>query len=418
MLNKALSGTYPAGSTFKTMVALAALEKGISPKVVHVCNKTWSFGGHTFHCDERHGRLDMHMAIARSCDVYFYETALAVGPDRIAATARKFGINQIFDIGIPGQHRGILPDTEWKRKTFASNPANQKWFAGETPSFGIGQGYLAVNPLQLCVMCARLANGERAVSPRLIKSVGGKERPAGSAAPGLPFDPAHIAFIRDAMAAAVEAGTARAAQLGLGPIKVAGKTGTAQARAFKEGQSHDTRHVAWALKEHGWFIAFAPADAPRYAMSVLVEHGGFGASAAIPKAREIMRTLLLKDPEIVRRMQAHARTPAEAHPANLLRDRARREKYRLDYRGELMADEAAGVDPLDPSRIVGGQQALTVLAEALADLPELTRKIFICHRLESISRGDIASAFRLSESAVDRRLAKAVAFLIARVRDA
>jgi len=315
LLNKALSGTYPAGSTFKTMVALAALEKGISPKIVHTCNKAWSFGGHTFHCDERHGPLDMRMAIARSCDVYFYETALAVGPDRIAATARKFGINALFDIDISGQHRGILPDTEWKRKTFAGTPANQKWFPGETPSFGIGQGYLAVNPLQLCVMCARLANGERAINPRLVKSVDGKERPAGSAAPALPVDPAHVAFIRDAMAAAVEVGTARAAQLGLGPIKVAGKTGTAQARAFKEGQSHDTRHVAWALKEHGWFIAFAPADAPRYAMSVLVEHGGFGASAAVPKAREIMRTLLLKDPDVVRRMQAHPSPPAASAPA-------------------------------------------------------------------------------------------------------
>ena len=177
----------------------------------------------------------MRMAIARSCDIYFYETALAVGPDAIAATARKFGINQLFDIGIPGQHRGILPDTEWKRKTFANNPANQKWFAGETPSFGIGQGYLAVNPLQLCVMCARLANGEQAVNPRLIKSIGGKERPAGSDGAGAAVRPrAHRLHPRRHGRRGRPAAPRPAPRSsGLGPIKMAGKTGTAQAHAFK-----------------------------------------------------------------------------------------------------------------------------------------------------------------------------------------
>jgi penicillin-binding protein 2 len=313
LLNKALSGTYPAGSTFKTMVALAALEKGISPDIVRVCNKAWTFGGHTFHCDERHGPLDLRMAIAKSCDVYFYETALAVGPDAIAATARKFGINQIFDLGIPGQHRGILPDTNWKRTAFR-NPAQQTWFPGDTPSFGIGQGYLAVNPLQLCVMCARLANGGRAVAPRLIRSTAGRTSNEGAQdsaqdralAPAIDVDAAHLAFVREAMAAVVEEGTGRAAQLGLGPIVMAGKTGTAQVRAFREGQSHDTTHAAWADKEHAWFIAFAPADAPRYALSVLVEHAGFARTSSVPKAREIMRTLLLKDPEITSRLQPGA----------------------------------------------------------------------------------------------------------------
>jgi penicillin-binding protein 2 len=312
LLNKALSGTYPAGSTFKTMVALTALEHGISPKTTHTCNKAWSYGGHTWHCDQRHGTLDMKGAIAKSCDVYFYETALALGPDPIAATARRFGLGQLFDIGIPGQHRGVVPDREWKRKAFAHSPANQKWFPGDTPSFGIGQGYLAVNPLQLCTMCARLANGQKAINPRLIKSVAGREVPPGADPGGLPFDPAHIAFIRESMAAVVEWGTAKVAQLGLGPVKMAGKTGTAQVRAFKEGESHDTRHVAWDHKEHAWFIAFAPADEPRYAMSVLVEHGGFGASAAAPKVREIMRTALLKDPDIVRRLQQGAALPGAA----------------------------------------------------------------------------------------------------------
>lgn len=314
LLNKALNGTYPAGSTFKTMVALAALEKGISPHITHTCNGVFQFGNHTFKCDSHHGTLDMHGAIVTSCDVFFYNTALAVGPDLIAATARKFGINQVFEIGIGGQKRGTLPDQEWKRKTFANNPANQKWFPGETPSFGIGQGYLAVNPLQLCVMCARLA-GEKAINPRLIRSIGAKETPVASAPDGLPFKPENIAFVRRAMADVVNSGTAAAtAHLGLGPVKMAGKTGTAQARAFKVGESHDTRNAAWKNKEHGWFIAFAPADEPRYAISVLVEHGGFGSTSAAPKAREIMRTVLLKDPEILKRIQQSGAAIEKALP--------------------------------------------------------------------------------------------------------
>lgn len=304
LLNKALSGTYPAGSTFKTMVALTALEHGISPHLTHTCNGVFPFGNHVFKCDKHHGTLDMHGAIVTSCDVFFYQTALAVGPDALAATARKFGINQIFDIGIPGQHKGILPDQEWKRKTFVHNPANQKWFPGETPSFGIGQGYLAVNPLQLCVMASRLANGERAINPRLIKRVGDKETPAGDEAPELPFDKGHLAFIRQAMADVVTSGTAASTgKLGLGPITMAGKTGTAQSHTYTSGHGAHGAQGAWALRDHGWFIAFAPADAPRYAMAVLVEHGGFGGDAAAPKAREIMRTILLKDPEIVARIQ-------------------------------------------------------------------------------------------------------------------
>jgi penicillin-binding protein 2 len=305
LLNKALSGTYPAGSTFKTMVALTALARGISPSVTHTCNGVFPFGNHVFKCDKHHGTLDMHGAIVTSCDVFFYNTALAVGPDAIAATARKFGINQLFDLGIPGQHKGILPDQEWKRKTFVHNPANQKWFPGETPSFGIGQGYLAVNPLQLCVMASRLANGDKMINPRLIKSIGGVERPRGSDAPDLPFDRGHLAFIQKAMADVVTSGTAASTgKLGLGSVAMAGKTGTAQSHSYTSGHGAHGAQGAWALRDHGWFIAFAPADAPRYAMSVLVEHGGFGGEAAAPKAREIMRTVLLKDPEVLKRIQS------------------------------------------------------------------------------------------------------------------
>ncbi|MDB5463058.1 MAG: mrdA [Phenylobacterium sp.] len=304
LFNKALTSTYPPGSTFKTMVALAALENGYDPKTVHVCNKVWFWGGRPWHCDQVHGAQDLHSAIATSCDIYFYQCALAVGPDKIAKVARGFGLGEIFDIGIPGQKKGLVPDTAYKRRTFPKDPV---WHPGETPSMGIGQGYTHLNPLQLCVQAARLANGRKALHPRLIRSIGGVAQPSGAAFGDLPFNPEHIDFVRNGMAAVTGAagehiakatGAGAAADLGLGPIKMAGKTGTAQSRGYSGGTGAHGAVGEWALRDHAWFICYAPYDEPRYAMSVLVEHGGFGAGAAAPRAREIMRVALLKDPEI------------------------------------------------------------------------------------------------------------------------
>jgi penicillin-binding protein 2 len=297
LFNKALTANYPPGSTFKTMVALAALEHGFDPSRVFVCNRVWNWGGRPWHCDRAHGALDLRGAIAMSCDIYFYQTALAIGPDTIAATARQFGLGEIHDIGIPGQKPGLVPDSAYKRRTFPRDPV---WHAGETPSLGIGQGYVSVNALQLCVMASRLANGVTAVKPRLVHSIGEAVQPSGAQAPTLPFAPEHLQFVRSAMAGVVEFGTAaHYAQLNLGPIRMAGKTGTAQSHNYTGATqgAHGARG-AWALRDHAWFIAFAPHDDPRYAMSVLVEHGGFGAEASAPKAAEIMRVALLKDPDI------------------------------------------------------------------------------------------------------------------------
>jgi penicillin-binding protein 2 len=308
LLNKALTATYPPGSTFKTMVALAALEKGYDPRTVHVCNKYWTWGGRTWKCDEAHGAQDLTGAIKTSCDIYFYQCALWVGPDHIADTARKFGLGQVFDLGIPGQKPGLIPDTAYKRSAFPHDPV---WHPGETPSMGIGQGYTNVNAMQLCVMCSRLANGGRALQPRLIRSIGGVMQPSGAAQPDLPFDKDHIAFVRTAMAGVVTSGTAAAtAQLGLGPVMMAGKTGTAQAHNYAGGHGAHGAVGAWLQRDHAWFIAFAPYDDPRYAMAVLVEHGGFGAEAAAPKAREIMKVALLKDPEVRARIEKPLPTPA------------------------------------------------------------------------------------------------------------
>ncbi len=315
LLDKALSGTYPPGSTFKTMTALSALESGINPEERIVCSGGWFFGGRTFHCWQKrgHGAQSMHDAIKNSCDVYFYQMALRIGPDVIARTARAFGINQIFDIGIPGQKSGTLPDRDWKRKRFPKDPV---WHPGESPSFGIGQGALAVNALQLAVMTSRLANGRKALNPRLIKSIGGVATPSGADVPDLPFSKEHLDIVRGGMAAVANdvTGTAyKQSQLGLGDVKMAGKTGTAQVRNYDKATTRKASE--WRFKDHNLFVAFAPYDDPRYAMSVIIQHGGRGgATAAAPRAREVMRVALLKDPEVRARIEKPMPMP-EAPPA-------------------------------------------------------------------------------------------------------
>ncbi|WP_309606454.1 penicillin-binding protein 2 [Phenylobacterium sp.] len=301
LFNKALTATYPPGSTFKTIVALAALENGYDPRTVHVCNRAWAWGGRVWHCDKAHGALDLTGGIAHSCDIYFYQCALTLGPDKIAKVAREFGLGEIFDIGIPGQKPGLVPDTAYKRRAFKKDPV---WHPGETPSMGIGQGYTHLNPLQLCVQAARLANGRKALHPRLIRSIGGVAQPSGAAFGDLPFARQNIDFVRAAMAAVTTVGTAAGlGDMGLGDIKMAGKSGTAQAFNYSTGHGVHGTQGEWKYRDHAWFIAFAPYDDPRYAVSVLVEHGGFGAGAAAPRAREILRVALLKDPEIRARVE-------------------------------------------------------------------------------------------------------------------
>ncbi|MBL8770007.1 MAG: penicillin-binding protein 2, partial [Phenylobacterium sp.] len=252
-----------------------------------------------------HGPQNLNDAIKNSCDTYFYAMSLRVGPDRIAQAARAFGLGQTFDIGIPGQKKGIVPDPAWKKRYFKKNEAMQPWWPGENLSYAIGQGYLQVNCLQLAVMTARLANTHyKALNPRLIKSVGGRERPRGSEVPDLPFPREHIDRVRAGMAAVTDVGGTgyRASQLGLGDILMAGKTGTAQVRNYDKGGSRGKGGV-WGLRDHGLFVCYAPIDEPRYALAVIVQHGMGGSTAAAPRAREIMRTALLKDPEILARVQ-------------------------------------------------------------------------------------------------------------------
>lgn len=301
LLDKAMSGTYPPGSTFKMTTALAALGAGIDPEERVFCSGGWRFGGRTWRCwrHSGHGSQNMHEAIKNSCDVYFYHVALRMGPDHIARAAKALGFGQAFDIGIPGQRTGVVGSTEWKRTRVKRDPT---WHPGDSVSYGIGQGYITANGLQLAVMTARLANGRKQLNPRLIKSVGGVEMPPGDEVPSLPFSQEHLDYVRAGMIAVANdaRGTAfRQSQLGLGDVLMAGKTGTAQVRSYDGVADRDSRSVRWGLKDHNLYVAFAPIDQPRYAISVIIQHGGLGgATAAAPRAREVMRVALLKDPEI------------------------------------------------------------------------------------------------------------------------
>jgi len=320
LFNKTVTATYPPGSTFKTMVALTALRQGIPTSQTHTCGGSWAWGGRVWHCDKAHGTLDMKAAISASCDIYFYQLALQIGgPDPIAETAHVFGLGQTYDIGVPGQKPGLIPTVEWVKRARPNDPV---WHPGETPSMGIGQGAVNVNALQLCIMCSRIANGQRALLPRLANSIGGVLLPNNAAAPPLGVPPEHMAFLHDAMAQVTLTGTAAGpnSDLQLGPIRMAGKTGTAQSHGYGGGRGSKGATGAWDQRDHAWFIAFAPADDPRYAMSVLTEHGGWGAGASAPKAREIMRVALLKDPEVRARIVQPLPTsgvPAPAAPASL-----------------------------------------------------------------------------------------------------
>jgi len=312
LLDKALGGTFAPGSTFKPVVGLAAMKRGWDPNRRVVCNGSF-FLGRRFACLGRHGALDMRGAIKASCNVYFMTVATEFGPDAIAETAREMGFGQSFDIGLTGQKVGLVPDREWRRR----NPVrgDGKWYPGETPSYGIGQGALTVNALQLAVYTARIANGRKAVTPRLIKSVGGVEQTAGADFADLPFDAAMLQVLRDGMEAVTDVGGTgfRNSQLGLGAVRMAGKTGTAQAQNYGSG-SRKGAGRPWAQKDHNLFIAYAPTDNPRYAVSVIVQHGGLGGgTAGAPRAREVMKVALLKDPEIRARIeQAGFEAPEDA----------------------------------------------------------------------------------------------------------
>ncbi len=287
MLDRAAAGQYPPGSTFKMVTALAALHTGLVDVNERVaCDGRFELADQTYRCWKRsgHGRMSLHQALRESCDVYFFEMSKRLGIDAIADMARSLGLGQVFDCGLLQQKTGLVPDADWKRGRW-----NAGWLAGETILAGIGQGYVLATPLQLAVMMARVATGKNVV-PTLVR------RGAAPSFLPLALHEDKLEAVRRGLVAVVneEGGTGSNASLGEGQVRVAGKTGTSQVSRASSDTAQDD--LPWGERDHALFVAYFPADAPRYAVSAIVEHGGGGGATAAPLVREVIEAVLQADP--------------------------------------------------------------------------------------------------------------------------
>ncbi|GBR30009.1 cell division transpeptidase FtsI [Kozakia baliensis NRIC 0488] len=314
LINKAVSGVYPPGSTFKPAVALAALKSGgLSPQDRFFCPGHYDMGGVRFHCWSRwgHGSIDMQQALMYSCDVYFYQAARKIGMDPIKDMANGFGLGTKLGIELPHIRPGVIPTPDWRRKH------GFHWNGGDTVNAGIGQGFVQVTPLELATYVSRIASG-RNVEPHLVRRVNetASDKTALDAAPPMDVEAKHLNVIRQGMFDVVNAhrGTAPKAKLNIPGVQMAGKTGSAQvrrvSRALRESGHFNSMALPWEDRPHALFICFAPYDAPRYAVAVVIEHGNAGADAAAPLARDIMTDALMRDP--VNHIHEPGQTVAEA----------------------------------------------------------------------------------------------------------
>jgi len=327
LINKVVAGQYSPGSTFKPAVALAALEHGvISPEQTIHCPGSYRLGNYVKHCHRTHGSVNMQRAISVSCDVYFYEVARRLGVDKIAAMSRRLGLGAPSGVGLPNEASGLIPTEAWKK-----NVRGERWVPGDNLNVGIGQGDVLTTPIQLAVLAARIANGGLAVKPRLVRPGSPTAPPsqandANLASLGIP--PQHMAVVHAGMYDVINGppGATTAATNGKlrfrdEPEKkswtMSGKTGTAAVRRFteamREQQRRDPASIPWRFRDNALFIAFAPSHAPRYAISVVVDHalGGGGAFAA-PIARDIMEVVLRLDPS--RKLRVDEQVMAAAEP--------------------------------------------------------------------------------------------------------
>jgi penicillin-binding protein 2 len=291
LVNKPVSGLYAPGSTFKIVTALAALDAGLlNPAETVFCPGHYMLGNHRFHCWKQggHGYVDFLHAMAGSCDTYFYDLGKSVGIDRISAMAKRLGFGQKLGIDMPHERAGTVPDRAWKQSI-----RRGAWQQGETLITAIGQGYLHVTPLQLALMTARVVNGGLAVVPHVTARVG--SRPTEPATwPSLGIAPQHLALVRQALAAVVTQpiGTAYGSRIKEEGMAMGGKTGTAQVRrislAERESGVISNDALPWRQRDHALFVGYAPVNNPRYAVSVIIEHGGGGSHVAAPIARDIL----------------------------------------------------------------------------------------------------------------------------------
>ena len=327
--NKAVQGIYPPGSTFKMVTALAALDAGLVDfnETVY-CPGYKEVSGRRFHCWKRggHGNVDLHRSLRNSCDVYYYEMAMRVGIDGISEMAQRLGIGVQFDLPMTSVAEGVAPSRQWKLTN-----RGQPWMVGDSANTAIGQGFVLASPLQLAVMTARIATS-RAIVPRLVKSIDGVDQPTGHG-DSLGLNENHLREVRRGMFAVSnnQRGTAYRARIIEDTLRMSAKTGTSQVRNITATERADgvrsNSDLPREQRDHALFVAFAPHDAPRYALSVVVEHGGGGSTAAAPIARDIMlQALYAGDP------------PLTAYPAA---DRPRIRTLQEELRRERPAGEAS-----------------------------------------------------------------------------
>ena len=270
LMNKMTQGLYPPGSTVKPMNGLALLEAGVPGSDRIFCSGALRVGTGVFHCHKRggHGPVDLRTAVAQSCDIYFYEMVRRLGYDRVAPVARELGLGQRFDLPFTTQRYGTVPDSAWKQRKY-----DQRWTVADSLNASIGQGYVLANPIQLAVMASRIASG-RKVEPQLLAA-----RVPREPAPALPYDPEHLQAVRDAMWSVVNGGgTGAASRLNVPGVTLAAKTGTAQVRRITRAERRSgvlsNGQLPFKLRDHALFVCFAPANAPRYAAAIVLEHNG------------------------------------------------------------------------------------------------------------------------------------------------
>ena len=296
LLNRAVYSAYPPGSTFKPFMALAGLtyEKRKWEQKVSDPGFFW-FGGHQFMDDKKggHGAVDMYKSLVVSCNTYYYMLASDLQIERIASFMPQFGFGARSGIDLPGEGEGVLPSPDWKRKRFKTRE-QQKWYAGETISVGIGQGYNAYTPLQMAQAMATIANDGKRMRPHVLRAVidnqGQRQEFPPELVAEIDVKPEYIAKVRQALEDVTRFGTGARAFAGA-PYRSGGKTGTAQVYSLKGGKYDKSNE---RMRDHSWFIAYAPAEAPKIALAVLVENGGFGAASAAPIARQVIDFYLLE----------------------------------------------------------------------------------------------------------------------------
>jgi penicillin-binding protein 2 len=306
LTNKGIQGQYPAGSVFKIITAIAGLESGvITPNTQFRCTGTFPYGNRDFRCwkEGGHGSLSLHRAIVESCDIYFYQVGLKVGVDLIAHYANAFGLGKLTGIALPHEKPGTVPSSSWKRKRFGV-----PWYSGETLSFSVGQGYLLTTPLQLLMLISGIANGGKLSLPQVVEKVEDVYGNTLKEYPPVELGRANVSqktleIIQEALKGAVNEPHGTGSACLLKEVKVAGKTGTAQVVAMPEDFKRGERNrIPIKFRDHAWFVAYAPVEDPKISVVVLVEHGGFGASAAAPIAKKVIERYLNLSPSAPQKM--------------------------------------------------------------------------------------------------------------------